>query len=67
MQISFSTPTINMKNNNGYGYAGLNIVQALTELGHAVPFQNSKAPVQLNFSQPDHFKMHRNQYQISYY
>jgi len=66
MQISFSTPTINMKNNNGYGYAGLNIVQALTELGHTVPFQNSKAPVQLNFSQPDHFKMHRNQYQISY-
>lgn len=66
MQISFSTPTINMKNNNGYGYAGLNIVQSLTELGHTVPFQNSKAPVQLNFSQPDHFKMHRNQYQISY-
>lgn len=66
MQISFSTPTINMKNNNGYGYAGLNIVESLTSLGHTVPFQSSKAPVQLNFSQPDHFKMHRNQYQISY-
>ncbi len=66
MQISFSTPTINMKNNNGYGYAGLNIVKSLTNLGHTVPFQSSKAPVQLNFSQPDHFKMHRKQYQISY-
>ncbi len=66
MQISFSTPTINMKNNNGYGYAGLNIVKSLINLGHTVPFQSSKAPVQLNFSQPDHFKMHRNQYQISY-
>jgi hypothetical protein len=66
MQISFSTPTINMKNNNGYGYAGLNIVESLNSLGHSVPFQSPKAPVQLNFSQPDHFKMHRNQYQISY-
>lgn len=66
MDISFSTPIINLKNNNGYGYAGLHIVNSLKELGHNVPFQNPKSPVQLNFSQPTFFKMHRDQYQISY-
>jgi len=66
MDISFSTPIINLKNNNGYGYAGLHIVNSLKELGHNVPFQNPNSPVQLNFSQPHFFKMHRNQYQISY-
>jgi len=66
MDISFSTPVINLKNNNGYGYAGLHIVNSLKELGHNVPFQSPHAPVQLNFSQPHFFKMHRGQYQISY-
>ena len=66
MQISFFTPTINLKNSNGYGYAGLNIVSSLKQLGHSVPYSNSKAPVQLNFAQPEHFKMHKDQYQIGY-
>lgn len=66
MQISFSTPRVNLKTSNGYGYAGYNIVKSLQSLGHEVPFQYPKAPVQINFSQPNHFKMHRNQYQISY-
>lgn len=66
MQISFFTPTINLRNSNGYGYAGLNIVNSLQSLGHEVPYSYPKAPVQLNFAQPEHFKMHRNQYQIGY-
>jgi len=66
MQISISTPIINLRTNNGYGYATKNIVNSLKDLGHDVPFQYSKAPVQLNFSQPEHFKLHKNQYQISY-
>ena len=66
MDISFSTVVANLKINNGYGYAAVNIINSLKELGHNVPFQHAKAPVQLNFSQPNHFKMHRNQYQISY-
>jgi len=66
MQISFSTPTMNLKTSNGYGYAGLNIVESLKSLGHSVPYSYSKAPVQLNFAQPFNFKLHRNQYQISY-
>lgn len=66
MQISFSTPIVNLKSNNGYGHAGKKIVESLINLGNEVPFQQSKAPVQLNFSQPPYFKLHRNQYQISY-
>jgi len=66
MQISFFTPTINFKNSNGYGYAGSNIATSLKELGHDVPYSYPKAPVQLNFAQPEHFKMHRGQYQIGY-
>jgi hypothetical protein len=55
-----------MKTNNGYGHAGTKIVDSLNNLGNNVGFQTSKAPVQLNFSQPDYFKLHKNQYQISY-
>ena len=66
MQISISTPIINLKTSNGYGYATRNIVGSLNNLGHITPFQSPKSPVQLNFSQPEHFKLHKNQYQISY-
>jgi glycosyltransferase involved in cell wall biosynthesis len=66
MNISFFTPTINLKNSNGYGYAGLNIVESLKSLGHEVPYSDPRQPVQLNFAQPEHFKMHRGQYQIGY-
>jgi len=55
-----------MKTNNGYGHAGTKIINSLKELGHEVGFQHVQSPVQLNFSQPDYFKLHRNQYQISY-
>jgi hypothetical protein len=66
MNISFFTPTINLKNSNGYGYAGLNIVESLKKLGHEVPYSDPRQPVQLNFAQPEHFKMHKGQYQIGY-
>ena len=66
MKISFFTPTINLKNSNGYGYAGLNIVESLKKIGHQVPYSDPKSPVQFNFAQPEHFKMHRGQYQIGY-
>jgi hypothetical protein len=66
MNISFSTVIANLKSKNGYGYAGENIVQSLNNLGHFVPFQDPKSKVQFNFSQPSHFKLHKNQYQISY-
>ena len=66
MQISFSTLRSNFNTSTGYGYAGSHIINSLRYLGHQTPFQDPKAPVQLNFSQPEHFKLHRNQYQISY-
>jgi glycosyltransferase involved in cell wall biosynthesis len=66
MNISYSTPVVNIRGETGYGYAGRSIVNSLNLLGHFVPFQDSKSPVQLNFSQPDLFKLHRRQYQIGY-
>jgi glycosyltransferase involved in cell wall biosynthesis len=66
MKISFFTPTVNLKNSNGYGYAGLNIVESLKRLGHEVPYGDARSPIQINFAQPEHFKMHRHQYQIGY-
>jgi len=66
MNISFSTVIANLKSKNGYGYAGKNIVQSLNNLGHFVPFQDPKSKVQFNFSQPEFYKLHKNQYQISY-
>jgi hypothetical protein len=66
MNISFSTVVANMRTANGYGYAAQNIVKSLNSLGHFVPFQDPKSKIQLNFSQPDLFKLHRNQYQIGY-
>ena len=66
MDISFSTTKSNLTTSNGYGYAGFSIVNSLKSLGHKVLFQNSKCPVQLNFSQPPLYKLHRRQYQIGY-
>ncbi|NBX78015.1 glycosyltransferase family 1 protein [bacterium] len=66
MNISFSTPIVNLRSSNGYGYAGKNIVKSLNNLGYFTPFQSPKAPVQINFSQPIHYKLHKNQHQISY-
>jgi glycosyltransferase involved in cell wall biosynthesis len=66
MDISFSTPIINLRESNGYGYATKNIIKSLNELGHRTPFQSPTTNVQINFSQPEYFKMHRNQYQIGY-
>lgn len=66
MRISFSTLRSNFNKSVGYGHAAINIVDNLIKLGHEVPYQTKQAPVQLNFSQPTHFKMHRDQYQIGY-
>lgn len=66
MDISFHTLRVNLNTAIGYGYAGNHIVNSLLELGHKVRYQDPKAPVQLNFTQPDGFKLHKNQYQIGY-
>lgn len=66
MEISYSTPRGNLTTANGYGHAGFKMSEALTRMGHRVTYQNPKAVIQINFSQPSIYKLHRNQYQIGY-
>lgn len=66
MDISYYTNRSGLNPATGYGYAGQNIVKSLTELGHRVFFANPEMKVQLNFIQPDYYKLHKNQYQIGY-
>jgi glycosyltransferase involved in cell wall biosynthesis len=66
MEISLFTPTTHIKNAGGYNSAYLNIKKSLEDLGHEVLYSNSKTEVQVNFAQPNQFKMHRGQYQIGY-
>ncbi|MFZ9740552.1 MAG: glycosyltransferase [Candidatus Nanopelagicaceae bacterium] len=66
MNISYYTIKAGLNPNVGFGYAGQNIVKSLNELGHKVSFANPKSEVQLNFTQPHQYKLHRNQYQIGY-
>ena len=66
MHISYYTIKAGLNPAVGFGYAGQNIVKSLQELGHKVDFANPKAQLQLNFTQPHHYKLHKNQYQIGY-
>ena len=66
MNISYYTIQAGLNPAVGFGYAGKNIVKSLNNLGHAVSFANPKSTIQLNFTQPHHFKLHRKQYQIGY-
>jgi glycosyltransferase involved in cell wall biosynthesis len=66
MEISYYTIKAGLNPSVGFGYAGQNIVKSLQELGHVVKFVNPYTPVQINFTQPHHFKLHKGQYQIGY-
>lgn len=66
MKISFATDYSNLNLNNGYGYAGFQIIQALQRLGHTVPFRDAAAPVELWFCQPEYWEWSGNQYRIGY-
>jgi len=52
MKISLSVPESNLITTHGYGVAAYGIVRSLQRLGHEVPYKDSTAPVELNFSQP---------------
>lgn len=52
MDISFTTLISNITDKNGYGTAGLGIVESLKGLGHEVKFQDPTAPIELAFNQP---------------
>jgi len=66
MKISLSIPRPGLNPATGFGYAAQNIVKSLQNLGHIVTWTNANTPLQLNFTQPHHYKMHRGQYQIGY-
>ena len=66
MLISYYTIKAGLNPAVGFGYAGQNIVKSLQKLGHTVNFANPKADIQLNFTQPHHYKLHKGQYQIGY-
>ena len=66
MEISYSTPRGNLTTKNGYGHAGFKMAESLTKMGHRLTYQNPKAKIQINFSQPTLYKLHRYQYQIGY-
>lgn len=53
--LSFYTALGSLNLNAGYGVAGYNTVTSLQKLGWTVKYDNSKAPVQLNFSQPNYY------------
>lgn len=54
------------RTNDGYGYAGLKIVQALQSLGVDVNWQDESAPVSFSFTQPQDYGGNINQYRIGY-
>ncbi len=66
MNISYYTIKAGLNPAVGYGYAGKNIVKSLNNLGHVVKYADPRSDFQLNFTQPQHFKFHKNQYQIGY-
>lgn len=66
MYISYYSIKANLNPAVGYGYAGQHIVRSLNELGHKVQYADPRADFQINFTQPDGYKLHRNQYQIGY-
>jgi glycosyltransferase involved in cell wall biosynthesis len=68
MKISFYTNEGDLHTHGGYGVAGFGVVTSLQKLGHAVPFNDGSAPVQINFCWPSWFssEMRENQYNIGY-
>lgn len=66
MNLSYYTIRAGLNPAVGFGYAGKNIVKSLNNLGYQVKFADPKADVQINFTQPHHFRFHKGQYQIGY-
>lgn len=66
MEISYVSAPGNNRRDFGYGEAGYNIIRSLQRLGHSVPYDDKRSPVQINFSQPEWFHLRHGQYQIGY-
>lgn len=66
MQISYGTHAGGLETSQGYGYAGINIINSLQALGHTTPFNYAKAPIQFDFTQPFYYQFSPDQYNIGY-
>ena len=66
MNISLFTVRAGLNPAVGFGYAAQHIVKSLTSLGHICTYANPKADLQINFTQPSLYKLHKSQYQIGY-
>lgn len=69
MEISIYSPEGNFTLGHGYSEALFNIIINIQKLGHKVPFNSSKSPVQLNFGQPGYCAdfYRKNQHTIAYF
>jgi len=66
LKVSFFTVKGDLRKDNGFGYAGYNIRNSLTNLGHEVSIHDETADVQLNFCHPVYYEHFPNQYKIGY-
>lgn len=66
MKVSFYTVKRDIRQDNGFGYAGSNIRKSLENLGHDVSFFDDTADFQLNFCHPVYYPESNSQYQIGY-
>lgn len=66
MKVSFYTVRGDIRQDNGFGYAGHNIRKSLTSLGHDVSLFDDTADIQLSFCHPVFYENVTNQYQIGY-
>lgn len=66
MKVSFFTVRGDLRQDNGFGYAGSNIRNSLQNLGHEVSIHDETADVQLSFCHPVYYEHFDNQYKIGY-
>jgi glycosyltransferase involved in cell wall biosynthesis len=66
LKVSFYTVKGDLRPDNGFGYAGQNIRNSLTKLGHEVSFHDESADVQIDFCHPVYYAHYPKQYKIGY-
>lgn len=66
VKISYHSHAGGLDLSQGYGIAGFNIVNSLKKMGFQVPFNDPKADILLNFTQPPMYQFHEGQINIGY-
>ena len=66
LKVSFYTVKGDLRQDNGFGYAGKNVRDSLLSLGHEVSFHDKSADVQIDFCHPVYYNHYPNQYKIGY-